>query len=106
MRYLIEKMEEQTKKKLIVHAIGLAAIFLMASGFILMLATGPLIPMVILAVASILSTARYFLQIGFWKNKGCSFSPYLCIPRQLRNHIEQRFPFPRIVDNEPLNQGL
>jgi hypothetical protein len=71
---LLETIDIQAKKRLIVHIVGLAALALCAIGFILsMVACPAMIPFVLILVSGILTTATYFYGLGTLDEKGWTF---------------------------------
>lgn len=78
---LMQDIDTQAKKILIVHALGIATIFLMVTGVILALAgVASILPVVFTSLSMLTSTAQYLLEYGFVDSRGWNFSFVNCIP--------------------------
>ncbi len=72
---LLNSIDIQAKKKMIIHIVGITALILSAIGFILILVACPaLAPLVLLSVASGLSTIAYLYGKGALDQEGWGFS--------------------------------
>jgi hypothetical protein len=72
---LLNSIDIQAKKKMIIHIVGITALILSAIGFILILVACPaLAPLVLLSIASGLSTLGYLYGKGALDQEGWSFS--------------------------------
>jgi hypothetical protein len=112
-------MDIQVKKKLLVHVVGLAGIFLIGLGVLMSFCPHLLFMAVfITAVGGLLTTARNWLALGFWKTRGWKFEASECVPRFFKtvyqkildsNQPRQQKPLPRVITRQlyqPISHDL
>lgn len=82
---LLQDIDTQTRKKLVIHVTGLLSIITSVVGYALLLAVPGLGPVLLgLAIVSILFTVmRYLLDKGTFNQRGWSFSVEDCLPKRL-----------------------
>lgn len=92
-RELLNDLDIQTSKKLLVHTVGLFSLMLSAASYALLLVTFPHVAFVAigLALASIIFyLIRYLIDNGMFSQKGWHFSMDACIPdwaKKIANRI-------------------
>lgn len=80
---LLNDIDIQSSKKILVHAVGLFSLLLSAASYALLLVTFPHVAMVSLGLALgsiVLYVGRYLLDKGLFPQKGWEFSMDACIP--------------------------
>ena len=91
---LMQDIDTQTRKKVLIHMTGLLSIIASVLGYALLLAVPGLGPALLgLAIASILFTVvRYLLDNGTFNQKGWSFSVEDCLPKRLAKIFFRKKP--------------
>ncbi len=81
---LLDNLDIQAKKKLLIHIVGLTALILSAIGLIAGLAACPFLAVaVLLGIGSLLAMGRWFLVKGLFSTRGWTFSAVNCLPECL-----------------------